>query len=280
MRNEDGFTIRIRELEVFAHHGVFADEMANGQRFYINADLFMNTKGQDMLEDRLEKTVDYSEVCAFFNEFMQNNTCALLEKITELMATETLLRYPLINKITLEIRKPEAPIDLPFESVSVVRTLSRHTAFLSIGSNIGDKHAHLDKALELLDACRHTELICESERFVTKPYGDVEQDDFVNSAVMIETLLSPHELLEFINGIEKAEGRTREIHWGPRTLDLDIIFYDDLIMSDSRLTIPHIDMENRLFVLKPLERIAGYYRHPILKKTVSQLLMELSKEEE
>ncbi len=271
----DKRVIRIRELEVFAHHGVYEEETEKGQRFYINAELETGGDRQKILDDKLENTVNYAGVCEFFTEYMQKNTCRLLERITEMLCTETLFRYPLVRRITLEIRKPEAPIGLPFESVSVERTLSRHTALLSIGSNMGDKNGHLDNAIGMLNSFPHTTVICESERFATEPYGGVEQDDFINSAVMIETFLSPSELLSFLHETEKAEGRERLIHWGPRTLDLDIIFYDDLVMSEPALTIPHIDMQNRLFVLEPLARIAGYYRHPVLMKTVSELLEEL-----
>jgi dihydroneopterin aldolase/2-amino-4-hydroxy-6-hydroxymethyldihydropteridine diphosphokinase len=280
MKNSDYRVIRIRELEVFAYHGVFEDETKNGQKFYINAELKLETRKQDVTTDDLNCTVNYAEVCQFMTKFMKENTCKLIEKIAELLCREILIRYPLINEVVLEIRKPEAPIGLPFESVSVERKLSRHTAFLSIGSNMGDKHGYLDRALEMIGRSPHTRFICESERFVTKPYGGVEQDDFVNSAVMIETFLSPFELLDFLHEVEKEQGRVRTIHWGPRTLDLDIIFYDDITVSESDLIIPHIDMQNRLFVLEPLSKIAGYYRHPVLNKTVAELYEELKAREE
>ncbi len=280
MTNPGSRKIRIRELKVFANHGVYEAETKRGQNFYINAELTLDSDSQNVLSDNIEETVNYAEVCEFINEYFKENTCKLIERIAELLCIELLYRYPLINAAKIEIRKPEAPIEIPFESVSVVREMSRHTVLLSIGSNIGDKHGHLDRAIELLDTAKHTRIICESERFVTKPYGGVEQDDFVNSAVLLETVLSPHTLLDFLHKIESDEGRTREIHWGPRTLDLDIIFYDDLVLSDSKLTVPHIDMQNRLFVLEPLSKIAGYYRHPILNKTVSQLYEELKSREE
>ena len=109
----------------------------------------------------------------------------------------------------------------------------------------------------------------------TLPYGVVEQDNFVNGIFEIRTLLAPEELLQELHRIEQMEGRERKLHWGPRTLDLDIIFYDDLIYSSEDLVIPHIDMENRYFVLKPLSELAPNFRHPITHKTVAQMLAEL-----
>ena len=90
-----------------------------------------------------------------------------------------------------------------------------------------------------------------------------------------DLLLTPEELLRELHKIETSEGRERKIHWGPRTLDLDIIFYDDLIYSSEDLVIPHVDMENRYFVLKPLSELAPNFRHPITHKTVAQMLAEL-----
>ena len=107
----------------------------------------------------------------------------------------------------------------------------------------------------------------------------MEQGDFLNGCLCIETLFTPGELLCKLHEIEAATGRVREIHWGPRTLDLDIIFYDDLVYEDDELIIPHVDMENRRFVLEPMAEIAPNLRHPILKKTMVQLLQALPQDQ-
>ena len=114
-----------------------------------------------------------------------------------------------------------------------------------------------------------------ADYIVTEPYGGVEQDDFLNSCLELETLLLPAELLTLLHEIEAAADRKREIHWGPRTLDLDILLYDDLVMDSEALTIPHVEMHKRDFVLTPLVQIAPWVRHPVFGKTAKEMKEEL-----
>ena len=97
----------------------------------------------------------------------------------------------------------------------------------------------------------------------------------MNGALKLRTLLTPEELLDRLHELEQAAHRERIVHWGPRTLDLDILLYDQMIIDTPVLHVPHIDMENRDFVLIPLTELAPYYRHPVLNKTILQLLKEL-----
>ena len=140
---------------------------------------------------------------------------------------------------------------------------------------MGDSREHIAKALGQLKNSKDIRVEKVSELLETLPYGVVEQDNFVNGIFEIRTLLAPEELLQELHRIEQMEGRERKLHWGPRTLDLDIIFYDDLVYDSEDLMIPHIDMENRYFVLKPLSELAPNFRHPITHKTVAQMLAEL-----
>ena len=114
-----------------------------------------------------------------------------------------------------------------------------------------------------------------SSYLVTAPYGGVEQDDFLNGAVELETLYDPQELLDRLHEIEQNANRERLVHWGPRTLDLDILFYDDLVQDDPSLTLPHPDMQNRDFVLRPMAELVPNLLHPVFHKTIGQLLKEL-----
>ena len=117
-----------------------------------------------------------------------------------------------------------------------------------------------------------------SDFIITKPYGNVEQDNFLNGAIKIQTLYSPKMLLEFLQKLELDAKRVRTVHWGPRTLDLDIIFYDDMIIDEETLTIPHPDMANRDFVLTPLNQIAPHHMHPVFKKSIGELRANLLSE--
>lgn len=275
MRNENRKDqIRIEELEVYAHHGVYPEENEKGQHFYVNATLYANTRPAGMADD-LRLSTNYGEVCQVITEFMQQHTFQLIETVAERTAYEVLQHFPLVQGLDLEIRKPEAPIPLPFGSVSVAIHREWHEAYIAVGSNMGDSRGHIAKALGQLEKHKDIQVTKVSGLLETLPYGGVEQENFVNGMFEIRTLLTPEELLRELHKIEASEGRERKIHWGPRTLDLDIIFYDDLIYSSEDLVIPHVDMENRYFVLKPLSELAPNFRHPITHKTVAQMLAEL-----
>lgn len=272
--HKDMDQIIIENLRVFAHHGVYAEENEKGQNFYINAVLKTDTRRAGTLDD-LEASTNYGEVCRFLDCFVREHTYKLIETVAERAAEAVLLKFPLVRGILLEVRKPEAPVPLPFESISVRISRGWHRAYLSCGSNMGERKQHLDGAVEALrsdDKCR---LLKVSDWIETKPYGGVEQDDFLNGAMELETLYSPELLLQKLHEIEHAHGRERKVHWGPRTLDLDLLLYDDLVMDTKELTIPHMDMHNRCFVLGPLLQIAPYAEHPVLHRCVRQMYEEL-----
>jgi dihydroneopterin aldolase/2-amino-4-hydroxy-6-hydroxymethyldihydropteridine diphosphokinase len=266
--------IRICGLRVFAHHGVYPEETRLGQTFVVNATLFCDT-AQGGLEDDLSLTTSYADVCQFLTDYLQSNTWKLLEAACEHACRALLLQFPLVREVELELCKPSAPIPLPFDSVSVSIRRGWHRAFLGLGSNMGDKEAYLDAALDALYASGVVRIRKISDFITTEPYGGVEQADFLNAAVEVETLLSPKELLNVLHTLEASAGRERLVHWGPRTLDLDILFYEDLVQDDPDLTIPHPDLQNRSFVLRPMTQIAPCFVHPVLGKTMRQLLEAL-----
>ena len=266
--------IHIENLEVFAHHGVFPEENRLGQKFLLSLTMYMDTRPAGRADD-LMKSVNYGEVSAFMTRWMQEHTCKLIEAAAEQLAAAVLKEYPLLQGVTLEIKKPWAPVGLPLDTVSVKIERFWHCAYIALGSNLGDKKKYLDDAVDALNSLEGCRVEKVSSYLVTAPYGGVEQDDFLNAALCLKTLLAPEELLERLHDLERAAHRERIIRWGPRTLDLDILLYDDLVMESDDLIIPHVEMELRDFVLKPLSEIAPNKRHPVLKKTVTQLLKNL-----
>ena len=268
--------IIIENLNVFAHHGVYPEETRDGQNFYVNAVLYTDTKKAGY-SDELEDSTNYGDVCQEIHRFLTEHTYKLLEAAAEKLAEYLLQTFPLIQELTLEIRKPEAPIPLPFESVSVKIHRGWNRAFIALGSNIGDRQAYIGNALKHLGEDGNIRNIRVSTLIETEAYGGVEQEDFLNGVLECETLYSPERLLLRLQEEEQLAQRKREIHWGPRTLDLDVLFYEDEICDKTHLTIPHPDMINRDFVLKPMAELAPNFVHPIYRCTMRELLQQYLK---
>jgi len=147
---------------------------------------------------------------------------------------------------------------------------------IGLGSNLGERDKNIRTALEKMQE-KGIELLRVSSVLETEPYGYTNQPKFLNAVCLVETNLTPDQLLDVLLEIEKEIGRVRERKWGPRIIDLDIIFYEDLVLESERLIVPHPDMHNRWFVLAPLAEICPDYVHPKLKKTVRELLQELTR---
>ncbi|MCI8323927.1 MAG: 2-amino-4-hydroxy-6-hydroxymethyldihydropteridine diphosphokinase [Lachnospiraceae bacterium] len=268
--------IIVEDLQIYAHHGVYRQENEKGQNFYISAVLDTDTRAAGMADD-LGLSTNYGVVCRFLHTFLTEHTYKLIETAAEKASEALLLQFPYVRQVTMEVKKPEAPITVPFGSVSVKITRGWHRVYIACGSNIGDRRAHLSAAVDALLMDKRCRVLRVSDWVETTPYGGVEQADYLNGVLSIETLYTPEELLEVLQGIEKAEARERKERWGPRTLDLDILLYEGRLMDTDKLTIPHKDMQNRDFVLKPLSQIAPYERHPVFNKAVVELLAEVER---
>lgn len=268
-------SVIIEGLEVYCNHGVFPEENKLGQKFIVNAVLYTDTRKAG-ISDNLEKSIDYGKVCHFITDFMKENTYKLIEAVAENLAKQLLLTISSLREVEIEIKKPWAPIGLPINSAGVRIRRKWHTAYIALGSNMGNRQGFLDMAADEIDADENCVLLKIADSIETKPYGVEEQDDFLNSCMEVRTLYLPDELLKLCKSIEKKANRVKTIHWGPRTLDLDIIFYDDEVISEENLVIPHAEMHKRDFVLRPLAQIAPNKMHPLLQKRVMELLESLN----
>jgi 2-amino-4-hydroxy-6-hydroxymethyldihydropteridine diphosphokinase len=147
-----------------------------------------------------------------------------------------------------------------------------HIAYIGIGSNLGDKLSHCEKAISEILKIDHHKLLAQSSFFKTQPVGYTSQDWFVNGVIKIKTDLEALELLRTLKTIESQLGRMETFQWGPRTIDLDILFFDEVEIHTEELQIPHPHIQDRQFNLIPLAEIDRNLVHPVLKKTVHELL--------
>jgi 2-amino-4-hydroxy-6-hydroxymethyldihydropteridine diphosphokinase len=154
-----------------------------------------------------------------------------------------------------------------------------HTAYIGIGSNLGDKVGQCQKAISEILKVNHHKLLAQSAFFKTQPTGYTSQDWFVNGVIKIETDLEPTDLLRTLKEIETRLGRVKTFRWGPRSIDLDILFFDAKEIQTEELQIPHPLVHERKFVLIPLAEIDPGLIHPVLRKTVQELLENLKQDQ-
>lgn len=155
--------------------------------------------------------------------------------------------------------------------------MNTNQVFLGLGSNVGHREAHLQYAISQLQRDEMIVFHAASTVEETEPVGNVEQGAFLNQVVQVSTSYSPNELLQCCLRIEEDRGRIRDVKWGPRTLDIDILFFGSMVFNQSGLTIPHPEGMNRSFVVEPMARLAPSFTHPISGETMLEHQASLQK---
>lgn len=267
-------SIIIRDLEFIANHGVLQEEKRLGQKFIISVELKLSTRKAGVT-DNLEYSTHYGEVADDIEKLFTSKSNDLIEKCAEEIAQMILLKYRLVKEVVVSVKKPWAPIRKIFRDVEVKITRRWNKCYISMGSNIGDKEGNLKKALERLATVQYTKIERASKFYVTEPFGNTQQDCFVNNAVEVTTLLEAEELLDKILEIELELGRVRTEKWAPRVIDIDILLFNSDVFETEKLAVPHPWMADRIFVLEPLCEIAPNVIHPLEQKTIFNLKREL-----
>ena len=257
----DGRTIDhvlIEALEVTCIIGVLDHERVTPQPLRIDVDIEIDLTEAGRTDD-LSTTVHYGEVAVALADLARGTQYQLLERLAEHM-TQVVLGFPRVRAVELTLTKLQPPIPETIGSTAVrlrrdnprVPSAGGHRAIVAIGSNLGDRVAHLDFAIGRLGAA----VTAQSQVFETDPVGGPDgQGAYLNMVVALTTDLDPYALLRWLHRIEADAGRERLVHWGPRTLDLDLIVYDDVNIADPNLTVPHPRYTERRFVLAPLSEV-------------------------
>jgi dihydroneopterin aldolase/2-amino-4-hydroxy-6-hydroxymethyldihydropteridine diphosphokinase len=247
----------VRGITATGFHGVFDFERREGQPFVVDVELAVDLERAGASDD-LTHTVHYGEVAADVVARIEGEPFDLIERLAQVIAEDALAR-PLVESVTVTVHKPKAPVGVEFGDVEVRVTRARPLVpvVIAVGANLGEPAAAVMTAIHDLLMADWLEGQSPSLIHETDPVGGPEQPNYANAVVTGRTRLSAPLLLDRLHDLENAAGRTREIRWGPRTLDLDLIQYgepgeaSELRSDDPELTLPHPRAHSRAFVLVP-----------------------------
>ena len=258
--------ITIEHLHVHGRHGVHAHERAEGQDFYIDADVWLDTRSA-AASDAIDDTLHYGHLMRALYEVALREPVDLLETLAERLAAVT-FAFAGPQAVRITVHKPQAPVKLRFDDVTVSILRYRpegpepeaprrpHArAVIALGGNLGDREANLRGAMEAIEALDGVWPVKRSSLYETPALTTHGVDEsvppYLNAVMTVHTDLDPQDLLDRLNEIETAHGRVRAERWGSRTLDLDLIDHGGLELVDERLELPHPRAFERAFVLAP-----------------------------
>lgn len=271
----------------YGYHGALPEETVLGQRFCVSLEIVCDTRPAAEVDD-LALALNYATVCAAVKGIVEGPPCKLLETVAEKIAAKVLDMGAVSVLVTVKKLHPPVAVQMDYAAVQIERTreakginkknrplCSGARAYLSLGSNLGDREQALSLAVKSLARTAGITVLRVADILETEPVGYAAQGRFLNTAVEIETTLSPYALLNAVQQIEQAAGRVRTVRFGPRTLDIDILLYADICMAEADLVIPHPRMHEREFVLAPLAQIAPGVLVPPAGNTVRELYQQL-----
>jgi dihydroneopterin aldolase/2-amino-4-hydroxy-6-hydroxymethyldihydropteridine diphosphokinase len=242
--------IEVRGLRVRGRHGVLDTERRDGQEFLIDAVLGVDTR-RAAASDDLTQTVDYAALSERLAGIVAGEPVRLIETLAERLA-QACLAEPAVRDVQITVHKPHAPVGRPFGDISVTISRERRNRLvLALGSNLGDRLGTLQRAVDALAGTPGIDIMAVSPVYETAPVGGPEQPDYLNAVVVAETSRAAGDILRCAQAIEAAAQRRRDVRWGPRTLDIDVIVYGDEMSDDPALSLPHPRAHERAFVLAP-----------------------------
>lgn len=254
--------ITLTGVRGIGHHGVFAHERRDGQPFVVDVEIEADLAGAAGSDD-VADTVNYGEIGAAVLARIEGEPVDLIETLAARIAGDV-LGHRLVDVATVTVHKPQAPVGVEFGDVSVSVTRGRAPVpvVIALGANLGHVEETLEAALAALAACPGLSGVRASRWFETEPIGGPDQPAYLNLVATALTRWSAPRLLRALHAIEADHGRVREVRWGARTLDLDLIQYgepgspDEWLANGPELTLPHPRAHERAFVLVPWHDVA------------------------
>jgi len=278
--------ITVRGIAARGRHGVLPEERRDGQEFVVDAVLELDLRGAAATDD-LTRTVHYGELASSLADAVQGDPVELLETLAERLV-RVCLADERVSAAEVVVHKPQAPITQTFGDIAVAVRRTREEEFppprdgvLALGANLGEREATLAAAVADLAASPGLEVVATSPVVETGPVGGPAQPDYLNAVVAVRSTLTPHSLLAACLAVERRHGRERRVRWGPRTLDVDIVTYGDLVLDGPDLVLPHPRAAARAFVLAPWVALDPQARMPVPgrpgggRALVADLLAEL-----
>lgn len=249
--------ITLKGMSFYGYHGVLPEEKTLGQRFLVDVTVHLDLYAAGQ-RDSIRESIDYTKLYGLVKEIVEGEKFNLIEALAERIAGTVLASFKSVQQVEVTVTKPEVPIAGILAGVQVQiarRQLTR--VYLGLGSNIEPKEEYIRQAVRMLNGHPRITVRQASSLYFTEPVGYKDQDWFLNAVVACDTDLSPVELLQETQRIEVLLQRERRIHWGPRTIDIDIILYGQERINLPELIVPHPRAFERSFVLVPLAELTG-----------------------